>query len=226
MAGKKSGKKRKSGLNPEDIVTAALELVEAEGLEGFSFRKLAKQLGCEAMSIYYYFASKQHLIDAMVTRCIQEVPVPPADLSTREMMLAFAHSYRAMILRHPAFALIITTHRLNHREALEWLDASVEAMFRVAIPTDRMATIFRVFSYFLTGAVIDEALGYAKGPSAAEPYPMETFARDFPHIAAIGQYFGPDYREGYFDTGIELLMDWFEREVALAATPPEPEQDG
>jgi len=219
-------KKKKVSLNPEDIVTEALALVEDEGLDGFSFRKLAKRLNCEAMSIYHYFASKQHLFDAMVTRCVTEVQPPPADLPTRELMWRFAHDYRAMILRHPAFALIITTHRLNHREALEWLDACVAAMFHTPIPTDRMATIFRVFSYFMTGAAIDESLGYAKGPSAADPYPMDDFPRAFPHIAAIGQYFGPQYRDGYFDAGINLLMDWFEAEEALAATPPRQEGAG
>jgi len=216
-------KKRRSALSAEEIVTEALALVEDEGLDGFSFRKLARRLGCEAMSIYHYFASKQHLIDAMVTRCLWEVPPPDGAQPSRQTMRDFAHAYRAMILRHPAFALMITTHRLNHREGLEWLDSSVAVMFSSEMPADRMATVFRVFSYFMTGAVIDEALGYAKGPGAAEPYPMEHFARDFPHIAAIGQYFAPQFREGYFDAGLDVLMDWYEAELARAAIPPPPD---
>ncbi len=47
-----------------------LELIEADGLEAFSTRKLAAKLGCEAMSIYHYFPSKAHLMDALLDRLV------------------------------------------------------------------------------------------------------------------------------------------------------------
>ena len=49
-------------LTRERIVEAALAVVEAEGLAAFSTRKLGERLGCEAMSIYHHFPSKQHLL--------------------------------------------------------------------------------------------------------------------------------------------------------------------
>lgn len=211
--------KRRAALSSEQIVTEALALVEDEGLEGFSFRKLAKRLGCEAMSIYHYFASKQHLYDAMVTRCLDDVAFPDPDLPSRDWMLEFCRNYRTAALKHPGFALILSTHRLNHRDALARLDQMVAGM-APGVPTQIKATLFRVISYYLTGAVIDEALGYTKGPSAAEPYPAKDAARDFPHIMGIGAFFGREFHEMFFETGLAVLLDWYDAEIAKATTLP------
>jgi AcrR family transcriptional regulator len=63
---------QKEPLSAERIEQAALALIEIEGVEGFSTRKLAAELGCEAMSIYHYFPSKGHLMDALVDRVMGE----------------------------------------------------------------------------------------------------------------------------------------------------------
>ncbi len=209
----KPGKRRKSALSSEEIAREALALVDDEGLDGFSFRRLAKRLNCEAMSIYHYYASKQHLIDAMVSICLSEIDNPDPGLPMRDAMRQFAHSYRATAIRHSGFALMLVTHRLNHREGLEWLNTGI-GIFGPEVPLKKKAELFRVFGYFMTGAAIDEALGYAKGPSAAEPYPFEEAKRDFPAIMELGSLFGPEHRMGFFDAGLEVLLDWFERELS------------
>lgn len=86
---------------------------------------------------------------------------------------------------------------------------------------------FRVFSYFISGAAVDEAMGYARGPGAAEPYPLEDAKRDFPTIMAMGAFFGPDSRAAFFDAGIDVLLDWFEKELAAVqpSKPPRPSKE-
>jgi len=214
-------RKRQTTLSAEEIVTAALALVEDEGLDGFSFRKLAKRLHCEAMSIYYYFASKQHLFDAMVSRVISLVEPPDPGVPQREWLRTFTLSYRQAVLRHPGFALIVTTHRLNHREGLILLNRMARD-FAPGAPMELKATVFRVISYYVTGAAMDEALGYAKGPSAANPVPYDEAVRDFPEIMEMGKYFSPDRHETVFLAGLDALLDW-----AMAVfTPPPPEGRG
>lgn len=207
--------RRTAGLSAAHIAQEALALVDAEGLEAFSFRRLAKRLNCEAMSLYHYYASKQHLIDAMVSICLSEIDIPDPDLPLREAMRQFARNYRATALRHPGFAIILVTHRLNHKEGLDWLDRGVRVLGD-DLPLAKKAELFRVFSYFISGAAVDEAMGYAKGPGAAEPYPFEDAKRDFPTIMALGACFGPESRDAFYDAGINVLLDWFERELAAA----------
>lgn len=68
-------------LSAERIEHTALDLIEREGMAAFSTRKLAAELGCEAMSIYHYFPSKGHLLDALVDRVVgTEMTVPEGDV--------------------------------------------------------------------------------------------------------------------------------------------------
>lgn len=208
-----NNRRRRETLSAERIATEAMALVDESGLEGLSFRALGKRMGCEAMSLYHYYPSKQHLIDALVNICIAETPVPEPGPSPRERLKEFCMRYRATVLLHPGFAPVFTTHRLNHREGLAWLDESVQIFSASDAPMSRKAELFRVISYFMTGAVLDEALGYAKGPSAADPVPGDEAKRDYPHILGIGAYFGQENHLRFYETGLDVLLDWVEENL-------------
>jgi hypothetical protein len=68
------------------------------------------------------------------------------------------------------------------------------------------ARLFRVVGYYIAGAALDEAAGYAKGPSAMEPVPDDVAARDYPLITAVNPYFKPSEREASFALGLEILL--------------------
>ncbi|TIW60708.1 MAG: TetR/AcrR family transcriptional regulator, partial [Mesorhizobium sp.] len=80
-----SKRKRTRGrLSREMIEDAAFEVIEREGLSGFSMRKLAAALGCEAMSIYHHFPSQAHLYETLVDRQMSALVVPDESLPWRE----------------------------------------------------------------------------------------------------------------------------------------------
>ncbi len=215
-------KRKRNPLSAERIAAEAMALVDEGGIDALSFRTLAARLNCQAMSLYHYYPSKQHLIDALVSICLAETPVPEPDMPFRARLHEFCLRYRATALRHPGFAQILTTHRLNHRDGLAWLDACVR-MFDVhdaKVSTERKATLFRVLSYFITGAAVDEALGYAKGPSAAEPVPGDEAKRDFPAILGIGAYFGKENHLAFYEEGLRVILDWIEAEITCTISNP------
>lgn len=208
--------RRRTALSADLIASEALALVDDVGLEEFSYRKLAKRMHCEAMSLYHYFPSKSHLFDAMINICVDETPVPPRNLPARERLRGFALTFRETALRHPGFARFWITHRLNHRHALNWLNDAVAVFEDSGLPTPVAAQVFRNFSYWLMGAALDEASGYARGPSAAEPVPADEAARDFPAIARLGRYFGTEHHREIFETGLDMWLDWLDDEVHAA----------
>ena len=203
-------KKTHPNLSADRIVTEAMALIDSEGYDALSFRALGRRLGCEAMSIYYYFPSKQHLIDALVTLCLNEIEVPEPGLPLREHLRQFALNWRATAIRHAAFTPILFTHRLNHPEALSWLDRSLHIFDGSDADSKTKATVMRVVTYYLNGAALDEALGYAKGPSAANPVSVEEMS-NYPRIKTLGQHFGKENHDEFFNAGLDLLLDWAER---------------
>jgi AcrR family transcriptional regulator len=207
-----AGRRRRRPLGAARIAEEAMALVDEGGLDALSFRALAKRLGCEAMSIYHYYPSKQHLQDALVSMCLAEASIP-TEGTTRERMRAFALSYRETAIRHAGMAPLLFTHRQNHREGLDWLNRIASIFDESDLPWSRKAVLFRVISYYLTGAALDEALGYKRGPSAAEPVPGDVAAQDFPEIVAMSRHFGRENHLAFFEEGLDLLLDWVEREM-------------
>lgn len=200
-------KKVREPLSNERIVAVAFALIDRYGLTAFSIRRLAEALGCEAMSIYHYFPSKAHLLDAMVDCCMSEILVPPSDKDWIERLRQIAFSYRAMALKHPGFYPLLAVHRLNTRVALGLLDRMLKVFEAGGLSVEARSRQFRIFGYYLTGACLDETAGYAKGPSAAEPVTDDEFVHNFPSIAKVGPYFRPEHHQQTFEAGLEILLE-------------------
>jgi AcrR family transcriptional regulator len=68
---------RERGLTREAIATAGLEIVDSEGLDAMTMRRVAEKLGTGAASLYAHVASKEDLLELVVDRVIGEVEIPP-----------------------------------------------------------------------------------------------------------------------------------------------------
>lgn len=206
-------------LTRERIEKTALQLIEAGGLQDFSTRKLGKALGCEAMSIYHHFPSKAHILDALVDRVIAEVDLPDASQPAPERLRGALRAYRGIGLRYPRFAPFLIVHRMESAVALEKLEYLVKACADTGMAPERAARFFRVASYFLMGAILDETQGYAKGPGSLNPVPEEEWGERYPHIAAAGEYFTPEHFEATFELGLDLLLGTLPRTKVKPAAP-------
>ncbi len=208
---------RGPALSVERITEVALALIDAEGLDAFSFRTLAAQLGCQAMSIYHYFPSKAHLYEALVDICLADAVDYPESGDWAVRIRAATQAYRRMALGHPKFFLFIATFRLNNQAGMGFLNRILKIYAETGLTTEAQARHFRIMGYFLVGAMIDETMGYAKGPSSVNPVPFSDAQRDYPAITAVGPYFGTDRHKRTFDAGIDALIDAIRAEVRLSA---------
>ncbi len=224
---------RAVGLTRERIIEAALQLIERETLAGFSTRKLGESLGCEAMSIYHHFPSKQHLLDALVAHALATVEVPEPGPGLEQRLRLLVNSYRAMARRWPALYQLIAVHRLNMPEGVRMIER-ILSLLHAGSGGDWEFTArqFRAIGYYIAGAALDETGGYAHGPSAAEPVDDAYIARECPHVAGVARYFQPNEWDATFEYGMEALMrrslegaaarGVIEAKRALRATPGKP----
>lgn len=193
------------------ILDAALALVERDGLQAFSARKLGRELGCEAMSIYHHFPSKAHLLDALVDRAISEIDVPAPSLDPIERIRRISHGFRAMAHRYPKLFQLIGLHRMNSATGLKLLNDMLQIFRDAGVDAATAARLFRSLSYYIVGAALDETAGYAKGPSSPTPVPDAEVRARFPRVAEVGPYFQPQYFDATFATGLEILLDGVRR---------------
>jgi len=182
-------------------------MIEKDGLAAFSVRGLGAALGCEPMSVYHYFPSKGHLLDALIDHVIVEFATPPPAGDPIARLRQMMYSFRALAHRHPKLFQLLATHRLNTPTGVRVIDEVME-LVQDAVPDVREAAQwFRVLSYYVTGAALDETAGYAKGPSAAEPVSDADIAEHCPHLAAAAPYFKEQWWDSTFELGIETLLE-------------------
>jgi AcrR family transcriptional regulator len=193
-------------LSRERIVDAALALVEADGLEALSMRRLGLALRREAMSLYHFFPSKRHLVDALVDRAIASVEFAPDGVPAIDRLRQVMRAYRAMAHRYARLYPVIGVHRLNTPTGVRFIER-VLAIVREIEPDDEAAArSFRALGYYLMGASLDETMGYAKGPSAAEPVDEAFIARECPHLARSARWFQRKEWDATFELGMERML--------------------
>jgi AcrR family transcriptional regulator len=190
-------------LNRERIEEEALALIEREGMEAFSTRRLGEALGCEAMSLYHHFPSKAHVLDALVDRVLSGIPIPQRDLGPHERLRQLAHHWRAMARRHARFYPWLALHRWNSSTGVAFLGEILSCFIDAGLSDEQAA---RVLGYYMLGATLDETSGYAQGPSSLSPITEEDLKRRHPEVARAGRYFAPDQFDQTFELGLALVL--------------------
>jgi AcrR family transcriptional regulator len=172
------------------------------------------------MSIYHHFPSKARLFDALVDTALAEVRVETGATDPIDGLRAMAHSYRAVARRHPKLFPLLATHRLNTPAGVGLIERLL-VLAHAAVRDEQLAVqYFRVLSYYVTGAALDETAGYAMGPSAAEPVTDAYIETHCPHLAAAARYHRPEWWGSTFELGLESLL----RAMRAASAAVAPEQ--
>ncbi|MFD1537542.1 TetR/AcrR family transcriptional regulator [Nonomuraea guangzhouensis] len=98
-------------LTREQIVRAAIEILDTEGVDGLSMRRLGTRLGSAATAVYWHVKSKDNLVVLAGDEVWAEVELPdPGEVGWRTAATAMANDTRAMIARHPWLVTAMSTH--------------------------------------------------------------------------------------------------------------------
>ncbi|GIH68803.1 TetR/AcrR family transcriptional regulator [Sphaerimonospora thailandensis] len=213
--------RREQGLSRDQIVRAAIELLDEEGLDGLSMRKLGARLGAGATSLYWHVANKDELLELTLDEIYGEVHVP-ADANWRETAGAVAWGLRGMIIAHPWCIGVIGVLPSLGPNAMTAVDRLVGACRRAGFQGDDIDYAFTaVFSYAL-GSGLPEAAwrganrrsGESLGEAQTAIRPMvERLAEHFPNVlerftACSSAGFDPaTAAQVGFDYGLLALLD-------------------
>src|SRR6266508_475194 len=91
---------RRRALNRDRVLKAAVRLADKEGIDSLSMRKLARELGVEAMSLYNHVANKDEILSGVLELVADEIELPAADVDWKTAIRRSAVSAREAYLRH------------------------------------------------------------------------------------------------------------------------------
>ncbi len=117
-------------LSRERVLAAAVGLADAEGIKALTMRRLAGDLGVEAMSLYFYFAGKDALLDGVLSTVVDEI-VEAADQADSDWRTRLRQQFlaaRQVMLRHPWAPALLTTRRTIPASVFGYYDRIVGAL--------------------------------------------------------------------------------------------------
>ena len=214
------GRPAPSPLSRDRIVRAAIELADADGLEGVSLRRVAAALDAGPMRLYGYLSTKDELLDLMVDAVYGEILPPEPTADWRAAVRAIAQRTRDAARRHEWFADLLGGRPHLGPRALAYQETVLAAL--AAAPgfehIDTVARAAATLNAYLVGAIRKEvaevraerASGMDKRQwqIAAGPYLMRALASGaYPTLAAAIQNAGHPDADAVFAAGLEFVLD-------------------
>lgn len=205
----------RGNLSRERITAAAVSVIERDGYEMLSMRRLAEELEIGTMTLYGYFRNKEELLDALVDSAAEEIRVPTARGPWRKQIATLMEEIRKSLGDHPIGVVIRQRRPMWSAGALRVSEAGIrilrEAGFSKADAARSYRTLFNytfgfvAFSPGELSAKQREAALQALAALPRERYPMQLEA-----AAELADAVGG---ETQFRYGLELLLDGLEAKL-------------
>jgi len=214
-------------LSRERVLRAAVKVADEGGIGSLTMRRLAEELGAEAMSLYYHVARKEDILDGVVDVIAREIneavarirePSPDAGwkAAVRERIL----TARQLLLTHPWAPAVFDTRAGPNPEILRYYDGLLGLMRDGGFSYD--------LAHNALHALGSRALGFSQelfvpGDGASRDQAaaaLEGMARQFPHLAGMlaemvhdtpGSTLGWCDDQAEFEFGLDLLLDGLDR---------------
>ncbi|MGC7094802.1 TetR/AcrR family transcriptional regulator [Amycolatopsis lurida] len=171
---------RPRSLTPDRIATAALAVLDRDGLAALSMRAVAGELGMGTMSLYRYVDDREQLERLIVELVLGGIDfdVDPRT-SWQARLTTLAVRMRAAVGGHPAVVPLLLAHRHSSLSSARWGEVALEVLTGAGFTGKRRVIAFRVLIAYLLGALQAEHLGPLSGPGteALAALPAAEFPR-------------------------------------------------
>ncbi|MEK6276724.1 MAG: TetR/AcrR family transcriptional regulator C-terminal domain-containing protein [Actinomycetota bacterium] len=204
-----SERSTRAGLSRAQIVEAALALLDREGLDGLTMRRLGQELGVGTMTVYGYFRSKDELLDAVIDAGAERIALEPPAGSWKAQLRELLLSLRGTLVKHPGVIELRFKRPIVSPGALELTEAAMQILREAGFSSRTAARAYRIlfiytfgFSAFGPGEqsrADSERTEAAIGALPPDRYPALSAAADEAAAAMADQTL--------FEFGLNLLLD-------------------
>jgi TetR/AcrR family tetracycline transcriptional repressor len=177
--------------NADEVIRAALALLDDVGLRRFTMRALADRLGTYPATIYWHVGGRTDVLSAVaglvLTEMVAETP-DPVSMPWDEWLTASARAYRRVMKLHPDLAAWAVTHLEASVPVPEFLERIVSALSRAGFRDAHLAAAYNTFVGSLCGWVgmemIRDDSDLGSSPERMQASLRELTADDYPTIVA------------------------------------------
>ena len=165
---------RDGKITREVVLAAALDIVDRDGADALSMRRLAAALGRDPMILYRHAANKAAVLDGVAETVLAQLKVDPADPDWQAQLRTVARSYRALALAHPRVVPLLVTRPLatplglRPSGTLRPLEDILALLTRAGFSGPQALHIYRALFGFLHGHVLNELQELVDNPDETD----------------------------------------------------------
>lgn len=205
-------------LSRQRVLECAVALADESGLAALTIRTLAQSMGTKPMSLYYYVANKEEILDGIVDMVFSEIQPPEPGGDWRAEMRRRAHGVRSALRRHPWAVGLLESRSAPGPATLRHHEATLATLREAGFSVQLTAHAYALLDSYIYGFAIQEAaLPFEGRDTAAEitnPI-MERFATgEYPRMVeiAVEHVLKPGYDFGdEFGFGVDLILEGLNR---------------
>lgn len=190
------------------ITEGAIALLDDEGMDRLTMRRLAEKLDAGATTLYWHVSTKDDVIDLAVDAIFGETPVPPPTDNPRADITALLDAWRTAMLRHPWSATVPARRRpLLGPNFLAWMESLQSALLRTGLePKSLNPATWALYNHVMGSVSTQTSLHLAPAELQAGQAHLRASAERFPTVAAHNYIADTDW-DGAFTTGVGFLLD-------------------
>ena len=203
-------------LNRERILAAALELVDEQGIEALSMRKLGQRLGYEAMSLYNHVSNKSDVLDGILDLVLAEMKPPDQDGGLAAIRTSSLAAHEAL-QRHPWAAGLLTAPGRIRAARIEFMNALLGALRTAGFSAETTYHAYHVLDAHIIGFSLWQSTHASMPPDIGDVRAFidrMTPAATYPHLHEHAMQHledGPHRDVPAFEYGLDLLLESLER---------------
>src|SRR5580658_6933519 len=208
------------------VLAAALDLIDRDGAEGLSMRRLARALDRDPMILYRHAPNKAALLDGVAETVLAQLKVDPADPDWAAQLRAVARGYRALALAHPRVVPLLVTRPLatplglRPPGTLRPLEDILALLTRAGFSGPDALHIYRALFGFVHGHVLDELQELVEKPDETDDLLRLGLHRlpigEFPLLRGLAPVLGGYDGAAELERGLDILL------TGLTTTLPPP----
>ena len=211
-------------LGRDQILREAVHLIDTEGRERLTMRRLGSELGVEAMALYRYIPGREQLLDGVVEYVMNELyqQTMTEDLpgSWQEYLQRMAHGVRGICIAHPrVFPLVATRPPAAPwlrppLRSLRWVESFLGSLQHFGFSDHTSVDIYRSFATFLLGHLLLESATVDVGADVELDDDIEFFETNdlskYPRLMALEDQLRQDGYAEEFEDALEDLLNRIE----------------
>ncbi len=201
-------------VNRARTLEVALAVADSDGIAAVTMRRLGRELGVEAASIYHHVNGKDQILDGLVDVVAAEIELPESSPDWREATRARSRATRAMLLRHPWAVSLMASRTTPGPASLGLLESGIRCFRESGFSIRSAAHAISTVDSFVHGFVLQEVNLPFRNESelaAMTSAIMESFpASSFPYLfeLTVEHVLKPGYDYGdEFESGLELVLN-------------------